>query len=285
MILSKNSKIIEVSKYKTLEESKEEICLPVKMRKYINFDTGVRFIDDDPYFSKWVDEDSLVNELIGSFLSKELELEAVDYKMGILDNNDFVALSKVFYEPGYEYFHPLDYDSLNYCGTNMYNLDYIKFNWNIDGMKKLYLDETVGQFDENIRKKLLKLIALDLKMSQADRHKSENIMFKKNVINGTLDLAPIYDFGFSYIYGNPNYFTKSKFIYVNPFICLRKSKESLNVLADKYPEFKDYVETMSCIYLDDVLDKLEQENGFTLSSTQRLFYQQIDEKNNKILTL
>lgn len=55
----------------------------------------------------------------------------------------------------------------------------------------------LSQFDEILTDELLKLIVLDLKMGQMDRH-GHNLMLKKNIKTGVIDLAPIYDYSRSY---------------------------------------------------------------------------------------
>lgn len=115
-------------------------------------------IDGNWYFWKYVDDYQLLNELIGSFLAKLIDLDTAEYIPGISSTDKLVVISKNFREPSIKYFMsnkffkeaPLTYS------------EYLsKINYNTESLKSL---------DKLLLKQLLKVCILDLYMGQYDRH-------------------------------------------------------------------------------------------------------------------
>ena len=99
-------------------------------------------------------------------------------------------------------------------------------------------------------------------------------------ISGTLDLAPIFDFGNSY-FEKTKY--PDKYFYDNPFIIVRKNKLSLNALSRQNPEIIDFARTLIDIPIEDVLTEIEKEKQITIPDETKLFYKKKDEQYTKVL--
>ena len=230
-------------------------------------------INEKYYYSKMVSSPEMLNELIGSFLAKQLNLEAVDYQIGIY-KGDLYALSELFYDENHIY----PRFAQHFSETEKNQIEFLKSA----GLGELYLKQpNISKLvnDEQLANKILKLIALDLKMEQTDRH-SENVMLRKKIKTGTLDLAPIFDFGNSY-FEKTKY--PDKYFYDNPFIIVRKNKLSLNALSRQNPEIIDFARTLIDIPIEDVLTEIEKEKQITIPDETKLFYKKKDEQYTKVL--
>ena len=200
-------------------------------------------IDGSLYYAKRVwakeEEDCLVNELIGSYLSRLIDLDAVDYKIG-KQGQYIYALSKLFYEEDFDYEYSKKYNS----------------NFDLDSMNKKFIIDNLPNEYPHIREKLLKLALLDIKMGQYDRYNETNIMLKKSKITNFIDLAPIYDFGFSYPL--PTIWNKDAFVlYTNYFLTIRKNEESLQMLLNKYPQIYDIMYKLADIDMNSIIKDIE----------------------------
>lgn len=181
-------------------------------------------IDGNWYFWKYVDDYQLLNELIGSFLAKLIDLDTAEYIPGISSTDKLVVISKNFREPNIKYFMsnkffkeaPLTYS------------EYLsKINYNTESLKSL---------DKLLLKQLLKVCILDLYMGQYDRH-SGNLMFK---INNISSLAPIYDYSCSFA-------GKLKEYYQNPFVILNMNYKEIEKFLNEYPEMFNSLQLLTSI--------------------------------------
>ena len=208
--------------------------------------------EGENYFAKSIyDEAMLVNELIGSYLAKLIDLNAVDYKIGVYYGKLF-ALSKLFYKEDF------DYDYVGKC----------KCIYDVDKLDNEYLDDNLPQVFPILRNRLLKLALLDIKMYQCDRCSDTNIMLKKSKKTDFIDLAPVYDFGFAY----PPSFAEKQ-IYVNKFLVVRKNKESLKLLLDKYPQINETLNILANIDMNTIIRDIQDQHEILIGE---------DIKNNLI---
>ena len=215
--------------------------------------------DKTAYYMKY---DSVINELIGSYLSNVLNLENVNYELAQREGYFFI-ISKLFYEEKYDYFFAADY----------------KHSIKIENVKKRpngYKDH-LKLLHKNILIKILKLIAVDIKMGQYDRHEW-NIMFKKNKSDKTLDLAPIYDFSNSY-----DVLEVWDDCYNNSFINMNCDKKDIKTLIDTYPTIKEYFYTLRNISVENILKELEKQYGIKIDEYGKINRIRLDKKYTKRL--
>lgn len=97
MILNKNSDIINFDLKNIPIKEMESINIPYYLKPRMIM--GVVKIDGEYYYAKSINDKKMLNELIGTYLSKYIGLDTVDYKIGIY-NGSMYALSKLFYEEG-----------------------------------------------------------------------------------------------------------------------------------------------------------------------------------------
>ena len=193
-------------------------------------------------FEENEDEDMLINELIGSYLAKLIDLDAVDYQIGMQHEYKLYLLSKLFYERDFDYKHVDKYDS----------------NFLLSKIKKKFIIDNIPQGQDYLRDSILKLTLLDIKMCQFDRYVDTNLMIKEAKINNFVDLAPAYDFGFSYP-TTSSYYSEIFEIYSNYFISIRKNYESLKALLNKYPQIYETIYKLANIDIKDALNEIEKE--------------------------
>lgn len=211
----------------------------------LNFNLNVYNIDGTLYYGKRIwsrdEEDCLVHELIGSYLSKLIDLEAVDYKIAMGDGY-VVILSKLFYDNDFDYEY-----------VDKYNSNFI-----IKDTDKLFLIDNIPS-KSPLKEKILKLILLDLKMGQYDRCNETNIMLKKSKITNFVDLAPVYDFSFSYPILTS--FTADSFLYyTNYYLTIAKNEASLKQFIKQYPESYNTLYILANTMMDKVIKDIEEEN-------------------------
>ena len=94
MLINENTKLINIDL-----SNNEDIVLP---EVFGGLKNNITTIDEKNYYCKRVSHDALLNELIGSYLSKQIGLDSVDYKIGKYNDNYYV-LSEMFFEDGYNY--------------------------------------------------------------------------------------------------------------------------------------------------------------------------------------
>lgn len=224
-------------------------------------------LDDGVYYMKYA---SIIDELIGSFLAKKIKLDSVDYQIGIYKDNIY-ALSKLFYNRDYEYFYPKDYQKFKMNNSSKTHPNLIT---------DIYCFRCkLKQFDENLTNELLKLIALDLKMGQVDRH-GHNLMFKKDIKTGVVDLAPIYD----YSYGYPVFGVPFKY-YKNVYIFIRTNYLSMMKLVRKFPQIMEYIDILKEIDMEEILEAIETEKNIKIEPDERKFRIDRDKEYTKKLKI
>ena len=269
MLINDSSKVIRIDDLQENIDYSSNTYLPAIYKDKYNQTKMIRSVikvEDEFYHCKdiYSHDNWLINELIGSYLAKQLDLPSVDYQIGIYQGFKYV-LSKIFYEEDFLYYFP-KYKS---------NEDLVKYGRNYD-KNNLYKDK-LRYLDEKVKIKMLKLIALDLKMGQYDRHEY-NIMFKKKKSTGEVDLTDIYDYGLSYSAG-----VLHNYYYLNPFMKLSRNSYGINKLMRKHPEIAEYIDKMKSISMEKILDEITKEKEIEFSPKEKSIYTDLDNKNNKVL--
>lgn len=268
MIINKNSKIIKFEYNNPTAEDYKKYLIPIDNPNIRNLVVNV---NGSVYYTKSLGNYRLLNELIGSHLAKKLDLDTVDYEIGETSTG-YHALSKPFYKEGYQYNYFKDYFHLPVISKKfiLSMLNPFSTLCITDGLDLLRGTKMYSS--------ALKLTALDLKMSQVDRHGS-NLQVKVGV-NGEVSFAPIYDYSESYMIGD------ASTIYYSPLVFIKKNKASLTELMKKHPELMEYLEYLLNISIYDILECIGEEKDieftgdeiFNYSKSQRI----IDRPLNKI---
>lgn len=244
------------------------LCIPEGYEHLIN---KVTLIDGKYYLYKRIGHFFMINELIGSYLARYINLRAVDYQIGE-SNLGLHALSELFYKP--DYYYTTCYD--HYRRTALKDYYFIqKFFLMFYHADTSILDRIKS---DKMLFSVLKLIALDLKMGQIDRH-NNNVMLEINKSNNEVDLAPIYDFSLSYCDTS-----RLPYFYDSPFIGLRRNKASLDALVRKYPEVLKYIELLINIPIEYVLKEISREKGLIISDKELEYYLRKDEGYTRLLS-
>ncbi len=269
MIITENSRVIPFQK---IDPTDEEIKLSNIPKEFLSIIPYLTKVGDNIYCYKGLRTPFLINELIGSYLAHRIGLDTVDYEISKRESDGALfALSKVFYEEGYQYQSVLSFlEEHHYksCWRKLGNpiLQAIPVYYN---MKTLKLYRGTPFYDNN-----LKLIAVDLKMAQHDRHKS-NMQIKIDS-RGTIDLAPVYDYSRAYNV----YFDLS---YANPFAFIRYTTLTLQLLFSHYPELRDYVEFLRKVSIEEILHGIEEEKGIIFTPEEYKEYQLSQEQNDRLI--
>ena len=216
------------------------------------------------------DEDMVINELIGSYLAKLIDLDAVDYEIGIMDyDNDgkrICLLSELFYEKDFDYEYAKQYN----------------YNFLLNKLKKAFFIDNLPTDDKYLRDSLLKLSLLDIKMIQFDRYVPSNIMIKRCMTNNFVDLAPAYDFGFAY--PSVSSCNQELFeLYTNYFLTLRTNKQSLELLLKKYPQAYDTLYKLAITDINTVLNAIEEEKEIIIDKDIKEHIISEDKTTTKVL--
>ena len=119
--------------------------------------------------------------------------------------------------------------------------------------------------------------AVDIKMSQADRH-SFNIIIR--IVDGVAYIEKVFDFGWAYdIYPDEN----NLIYYKNPFVLVKKDYISISMLADKHPEFGRCAAILSNAPVGDVLRDIESSFNIKVTDEDFKYYVDKDKEYTKIL--
>lgn len=270
MLVNNNSNFIAFSPKELTFDEIQKLYIPKDLEKIVD---SITEVSGKYYYYKKVDYYQLINELIGSYFSKQISLEAVDYQVGIY-NGEIYALSQIFYNQNYEYHNCQDY-----FGTIANH----KLTESTSLISRIYLKEDIMLDLINnpiMLLNILKLTFLDIKMGQIDRNNLGNIMIKITKSNGLIDLAPIIDFESSYD-SSPPY--PEFYFYDNPFIVLRKNKLSLCSLIRKYPQILDTVNILSILKIRKALDQIQNEKRIILSEKEARYYEEKDNNYSRVL--
>lgn len=265
MVLNDSSEIIQFKFQNIINELSEYISedFEPEIRDFVK-------VNGEFYYAKQVTNREMLNELIGSYYSKLIGLDAVDYKIGIFDGKLY-ALSKMFFQKNTSYTYCADYfdPSLYFSTTDRNLIKRKEFFLESNNLKRLRSADAV--------RSILQMSAIDIKMNQADRH-SFNIIFR--IVNGALYIEKVFDFGWAYdIYSDDN----SEIFYKNPFIIVKKNYLSLSMLASQYPEFGRCFTILSEVPIGDVLRDIENANNIKITDEDFSYYVEKDKEYTKVL--
>lgn len=207
-------------------------------------------IMDEKYFSS---ELRILNELIGEYLAKYLDIDTIHYDLAKLNNNYGLA-SENFIKKGSKY-----------CFLNDISVPYNSYNTrNI-----LLLHRECKNFDnyQKLVSEIFKQVAIDIYMNQTDRSYS-NLQFR--ITNGELHLAPLYDFEESFR---------------DPF----NDEYRSNLLGLSIDDIKDYHELTDILNrllelnIINVIDKISEEKNIIISSQNKEYYKGFVEDRKMLL--
>lgn len=242
----------------------------------IAFDHIVDIDNDYYYFKNKVILNSLfskyykiINEIIGSNLCELLELDSLKYDIAISDNYVY-TISKYLFDKKYTYKYIKD--EYTTCTKLLYDHSN-KLTCKIELLDQLY-------DNKELLNDMLKLIAVDLRMGQEDRH-DYNIMLKKNKDTDSVSFAPMYDFSNSYMcrYGLNNN------LYESSLVVLGRDYYPIYKLCKKYPIFYEYINKVCSVSIDDILIEIENKYNIEFTKREILNYRVYDNNNVKILKM
>ena len=253
MIFNNNSKVIS---FQYNEPSLDE-C-----RKYHIPDENPRVrklvvnVDNSIFYTKALGNYRMINELIGSHLAHKLDLDTVDYEIG-KTSTGFHALSKPFYEEGYQYDFFKDYFHLsNYPKRTILS--------RINPFSSFCITEGLDLLNgTEMYESALKLTAIDLKMGQVDRH-SGNLQVKYD--DRTVSFAPIYDYSESYLMGD------ASTIYRSSLVFIKKNRASIEELIKRHPKLLEYLSYLLSLPIDVILTEIGDEKDIEFTGNEMMRY-------------
>jgi len=266
MILNDNSKIITFDAIRTNDN---DFYFPN------NFNPErrkVTKINNIPYYFKKTNVKHLINELIGTYYSKILDIKSANYEIGLSDN-ELYALSQVFFKPEYDYSYSHDYyNTTSYDLLSKRELETSKYY-----LKQIKMLQKIKNIE--MLQKILKLIAIDLKTGQVDRN-DHNVILRIDKVTQSVDLEALYDFSDSY----EEEMTSSELKYYdNPFVILRKNYLSLYHFSKNYPEFINYIKKLVDTPICDILSKIEKDFDIIITDQEKEYYEERDDSYTKLL--
>lgn len=200
-------------------------------------------IDNEIYYRKYLKEQELINELIGSKLAQRINLDTVIYEIGYDKKNDYYSLlSQDFKKENYNYHNALyilnDKSYLSKKFKQLYK----------SHPTDTYCDiSLINNLNEKEKYKFLKMALLDIFMYQSDRHK-DNIIFRTN--GKTIELEKCFDYEQAFI---------PKQRYYNPLIYLNYNEKSLYKLINENNKLLKTVKTLADIELEEIFEEIMKE--------------------------
>lgn len=229
-------------------------------------------IDGKYYYAKVCTSSTLINELIGSYYSSLIGLDAVDYKIGKDNYNTgyLYALSEVFYQDDWSY-HTVDsYYGIRPDDSRAYSRSFDR-HFICDTSVLDYIDTP------NVSDGVIKMSTVDIKMGQVDRF-DYNVLLRRR--DDIVELEKIYDFGSSYK-DKTGYLAYD--CYYNPFLLVKQNTISLWGLAHRYPQIKDSAAILSNTPLYDVLKDIESRFSIKVEDKDIPGYIEMDKDFSKVL--
>lgn len=269
MIITNSSNVIHFVN-RPISRAEQLLFSPPHTMKYAM--NNVVKIADKYYYVKRCTDRTLLNELIGSCYSSIIGLDAVDYLIGIDNNNSncLYALSEVFFRDDYDYTTVFDYCLMKPDDSKLYSR----------GLSKYYVVET-GVLDffnsPQLTDNVLKMSAIDLKTGQIDR-KNYNVIIRRG-IDG-IELEKVYDFGLSY-QGVDSFHDET--YYYNPFLIVRRNTISLWGLVHRYPQLYDSFSILRDVPVYDVIKGIEKRFDIKVEDTTMKDYIEQDTEFTGIL--
>lgn len=180
---------------------------------------------------------SIIDELMGMFLCKNIGLNTLDYKISIVDDNYGLA-SKNFKTDEYVYH---TFSSL------IGNLSSDEKKYSLDLLKLFCINK---ENEQKLLENIFKMFTIDILMLQKDRC-GVNLQFQIKKDNEEIDLAPMYDFSNCSRVILCNYK-----VWNQRNVILDLNENNLNFLLQNYPEFKKYLEFCLEQQLSDIWSKV-----------------------------
>ena len=192
---------------------------------------------------------SLIDELMGAYLSRYIGLPAVSYQIASTKKNNcenYGIASLNFKKLGFRYmtFHKL--------------LEHYEYLDNIERIKFLKSMCVNFQNEELLMSHIFKLFALDIYMIQKDRC-DINLQFQVDQKTSFFDLAPLYDFS------NCRFCIDSNGIKINnPMGVLDDS--TIPKLIQNFPMFQKELEFICQFHLKEVWEEISRDYSFNQAS-------------------
>ena len=134
-----------------------------------------------------------------------------------------------------------------------------------------------NQNREELLDEILNMFALDTYMGQIDRFQT-NIIFERNPKTKEIHLAPLFDFEYSL----KSSYLDTESIYLNPihpFYTIQDFRKFL----EKYPHFKEKLESYLSIKLVDAACYAYQAKGLVMPSCKLPFYHDFDKRQKRLI--
>ena len=269
MKLNDSSEIIQFDATPVSIAEQVYMGFPKKMRDYAN---NVVMIDGKYYYAKKCSTPTLINELLGSYFSKLVGLDSVDYMIGKSNTqlSYLHALSEIFYKEDYNYTTVEDVVAgLRPDDTKAFTR----------GLGSIYVCDTsvLSLFNSpQLIDGALKMTAVDLKMGQVDRY-NYNVVIRDDGIEKQLE--KVFDFGWSYAVGVDD----KKSCYYNPFLVVKRNTISIWGLSRRYPQLKESAAVLSTTPLYDVLKEIEKRFNIKIEDRDIPRYLEMDKEYSKVL--
>ena len=171
-------------------------------------------------------------------------------------------------------FYEKDFD---YKYVNKYNSNFF-----FEQLSKNFFLDNLPKDNKNLLDSILKLSLMDIKMIQFDRYVDTNIMIKSSKISNYVDLAPAYDFGFSYPLST-NWYHDAFILYTNYFLTVRTNYLGLKELLEKYPQGYETLYKLVNTDIKTVLKNIEEEKEIIIDSGIKEHIIAEDEAITKVL--
>lgn len=266
-LITEDTPILKLPKDSTsISDKYSELGFLSSRRSAIIYASMMYFFNNAWYYFK-VEEDKvyypfyLIDELMGSYLARFINLDAVSYSVASIDGCLGLA-SRNFKKDGFDYYF-----------SRELSLDSPRDFTNIHILESLCIDDNNAQA---LIQSILKLFALDIYMLQTDRCCS-NLQFQVSKINQAFSLAPLYDFS------NCSSSVKKEKIIV-PNVILSLNDTTIPMLCRNYPRFSEYLSILLEHKMSVTWDQICQDYHFNqdcFAYIQIKDYYQIKEEKQK----
>ncbi|MFI3307706.1 MAG: hypothetical protein R3Y21_03980 [Mycoplasmatota bacterium] len=247
--------------YKKLQELYDEIPTAV-MSNFSNIEFPTHnwhMINSVPHYYKKTDDRQLINELLGSYITKCFGLKSVDYQIVTKDDKQGIA-SPIFFNPENFYFYASDF---YFSPNNHHSLLKLKNMCSNDRNFKQLVDEIIS------------LSISDFYRDENDRHAC-NICFEKDL---DITLAPIFDFGNSY---RNNVGIENPIFNIDFYSKKIKLESAFKDFID-FPLFKEKLLLILSLDMEEMLKNIESIYQIKISEKLKRAYLNTDKKKKTLV--
>lgn len=235
----------------------------------LSYDSGKFYFCKNPGYPVYLK--GLLNELIGMYYARLLDIDTVEYTIKRRCNRDFYRNNVYLLSENFWNSNHLDVKNL------IVPNDQVGINENNSNQKLRVVDLSRIASDLLIED-IIKMTSIHLVMRQDDSNMT-NFCFRRE--NGVIRLGKLFDYEHAYFMGPENY--SGPLMYSNPFLDVEISKDGFKELIDMFPIAYSIFKALIDIEYRFILNEIEKNYPIQIDDNYKDELASKDEEIRKIM--